>query len=278
MIGQLFQHMEARMAFISLQLFGERDLLRLLACFIMIGPFQREVDEAIDPIARPDRDLPGDERGGAHGGEGRKQILDAAPRLLDLVDEQGVRNARAFELAQCGLCQRGAGGVRIDDDDGQIDRIESDGRVIGKAGRARNIDEGEMIPHPFELHEIEFGRASPLSRFRTCIADAGASFDRSLSRNSPADVHYCFREAGFTCSGGADQRNGARLRAAHPCSPHPVFRGEDGLLVEAMFCLSRRERKGASTGSRHRLPERTYNCEMCIAVIHNIHPYLPEPV
>jgi hypothetical protein len=72
------------------------------------GALQREVDEAGDLLAFPDRDLPRDQRRDAHRLQRRREVADAAARLVDAVDEDEVRDAELVERAQRRLGERRA--------------------------------------------------------------------------------------------------------------------------------------------------------------------------
>ena len=97
MIGELLEHMPARLCFPCRDLFRDFDSPRWLARLVMKRPLEREIDEARDPVIFANRNLPCDQRGHAHRLQRREQVADAAARLVDAVDEQEVRNALLVE-------------------------------------------------------------------------------------------------------------------------------------------------------------------------------------
>jgi hypothetical protein len=97
MIGQLFQHLVARFMLALLDIAGDVDLLGILAGQIMESAFQREIDEAGDPVAVADRDLPCDQRRHAGRLERGEEVADSSARLVDPVDEDDVWDPKLVE-------------------------------------------------------------------------------------------------------------------------------------------------------------------------------------
>ena len=62
MVGELFEHLRARLDFAVVELGRNLDPLRLLPGAILERIFEGEVDKSADLLTVPDRDLPGDQR------------------------------------------------------------------------------------------------------------------------------------------------------------------------------------------------------------------------
>src|SRR5205823_12219216 len=99
-IGELLEHMRARLDLALLQLGRNFDPLGFLADAIFERALEREIDEAADLLAVPNRNLAGDERGNAHRLERGQEVAHAPVRLVDPVDEDEMRDAKLIERAQ----------------------------------------------------------------------------------------------------------------------------------------------------------------------------------
>ena len=90
MVGELFEHVGAGFDLALLELGRDFDPLGFLAGAIFERALQRQIDEAADLFAVPDRNLAGDQRRHAHRLKRREKVADAAVRLVDAVDENQV--------------------------------------------------------------------------------------------------------------------------------------------------------------------------------------------
>ena len=128
-------------------------------------PFEREIDEAADLLAVPDRNLPGDRGRHAHRLEGREQVAHPPVRLVDAVDEDEVRNAELVERAERRRGERGSRGS------GSTTTIATSAIASARAPSAAkpiepgHIEDGELVAEIFEIVEVEFGRAAALAAF-----------------------------------------------------------------------------------------------------------------
>src|SRR5258708_5284613 len=99
-VGELFQHREARFLLtVEIAAFEGYDFGSLVFA-IDEGAFQRQIDEARDQPAVPDRNLPQPPRDPRRRLQCRERLADALAGLVDLVEEQEAGNAEIFELAQ----------------------------------------------------------------------------------------------------------------------------------------------------------------------------------
>ncbi len=96
MVGQLLQHLVASFLLAALDFAGNVDLFAVLAV-VVERPLEGEVDEAGDPVAVTDRDLPGDERRNTDRLERGEEVADPTMSLVDSIDEENVRNALLVE-------------------------------------------------------------------------------------------------------------------------------------------------------------------------------------
>src|SRR5881275_370451 len=129
MVGELFEHVGPRFGFARLEIGRNVDPLGFLAGAIFERIFEREVDEAADLLAVPDRNLASDQRRYAHWLERGQQVADASMCLVDAIDEDEMRYPEFVERAQRGRCEWRSGRVRIDDDDGDISNGQSPGAI-----------------------------------------------------------------------------------------------------------------------------------------------------
>ena len=131
-IGELFQHREAGFLLaVEIAAFQRHDFGSLVLA-IDEGAFQRQIDEAGDQVAVPDRNLPQHQRNPRRRLQGRERLADALVGAIDLVEKQKARNAEILEFAQDDLKLRQLLLVGLADHDRGIDR-----RQARRACRAR---------------------------------------------------------------------------------------------------------------------------------------------
>ena len=146
-IGELFQHREAGFLLaVEIAAFQRHDFGRLVLA-IDEGAFQREIDEALDQLAVPDRNLPQHQRHARGRLQGRQRLADALVGAVDLVEKQKARNAEILELAQDDLQLRQLLLVRLADHDRGIDRRQRGAHVVRELDRAGTIDKGVAVAH-----------------------------------------------------------------------------------------------------------------------------------
>ena len=102
------------------------------------GAFQRQIDEARDQIAVPDRDLAQHQRNPRRRLQGRERLANTLVGAVDLVEEQKARNAQVFQLAQDDLKLRQLLLVGLADHDRGIDRRDRGAHVVRELDRARD--------------------------------------------------------------------------------------------------------------------------------------------
>ena len=144
-VGELFQHAEARFLLAIEVLARELDHLGRRVLLVDMGALEREVDEAGDDLARPDRNLPQHQRNARRRLQDLQRLAHALVGLVDLVEEQEARDLQLFELAQDQLQLRHLALVGLADDDGGVDRRQRRAHVVHELDRARAIDEGETV-------------------------------------------------------------------------------------------------------------------------------------
>ena len=140
MVGELFEHVGARFDLAILQVGRDFDPLGLLAGAVFERPLEREIDEAADFLAIPDRNLARDQRRDAHRLERGQEVADAAMGLVDAIDEDEVRDAELVERAKRRRGERRAGRVGVDHDDrdvGDRQRPRAIGREADRTGQSR---------------------------------------------------------------------------------------------------------------------------------------------
>ena len=91
-VGQLFQHAEARFA-LAFEMLVERHDLRGSVLLVDERAFQREIDEAGDDVVRPDRNLAQHQRHARRRLQDLQGLANALVGLVDLVQEQEAGDA-----------------------------------------------------------------------------------------------------------------------------------------------------------------------------------------
>ena len=212
-IGELLEHMEPRRLLAVEQLVGDRHLFGRLAVAELERAVERQVDEADRFLALADRDLPVDHRRDAERLQGLEQLVDAAAGLVDLVDEDDVRNAAVLELAQHRLGQRGALGLGRDHHQREVGDVERAVAVRGEADRAWAIEQHVLVAGVAEAGQVEFGGAASRAGFRARVALRGAGVDRAEAGNRSRGVQQGLCHAGLASARGPYQRDGSRTAA-----------------------------------------------------------------
>ena len=108
---------------------------------------QREIDKARDDAVLPDRNLAQQQRLVAHLLQRSRADRAGAARLVDLVDEQKMRDRQIVQPLQIGLQHLHLRGLRLAHDDGRVDAGQNVQRVLQKFDGAGAIEEGETLVH-----------------------------------------------------------------------------------------------------------------------------------
>ena len=206
-IGELFQHREPGFLLaVEIAAFQRHDFGSLVFA-IDEGAFQRQIDEARDQLAVPDRNLPQHQRDARCRLQGRERLADALVGAVDLVEKQKARDAEILELAQDDLQLRQLALVGLADHDRGIDRRNRRAHVVREFHRTRTIDEGVTVAHEArggggeaDAHLVVAGLGAGIANGSSGIDAAGAG-DRAGARQ------YCFKKCGFTALERAHQCN-----------------------------------------------------------------------
>ena len=146
-VGELFQHREPRFLFaVEIAAFETDDFGRLVLA-IDEGALQRQIDEAFDQFAVPDRNLPQHQRHARRRLQCRERLADALVGAVDLVQEQEAGNAEVLELAQDDLQLRQFLLVGFADHDRGIDGGKRGAHVMRELDRAGTIDKSVAVAH-----------------------------------------------------------------------------------------------------------------------------------
>ena len=182
-IGELFQHREAGFLLAVEIAAFQRDHFGGLVLAVDEGALQREIDEACDQVAVPDRNLPQHQRNPRRRLQGRERLADALVGAVDLVEKQKARNAEILELAQDDLELRQLFLVGLADHDRGIDRRQRGAHVVRELDRTGTIDEGVAVAHETcggggkaDAHLVVAG-------FGAGIADGGSGVDAAGTRD-----------------------------------------------------------------------------------------------
>jgi len=206
MVGELFQHGEARLL-LAVEIAGiEVDHFGGLVLAIDKGALKREIDKALDQFALPDRDLAEHQRHARGRLQHAKCLADALVGAVDLVEEQKARDFQIFELAQDDLQLRQLLLVRLADDHCGIDRGQRRAHVVRKFHRARTIDKSVAVTHEGGGRGRQRHAHLVMARLGAGIADRCAGIDAAGARNRARSRQDRFQKCGFTA-----------LERAHQC-------------------------------------------------------------
>ncbi len=169
-IGELFQHLEARFAFAILDLARKLDHFAFRMCAIDKGAFQREIHKSRHHIVFPDRYLAQQQRLVARILQHGEQRAQASARFVDLVHKQEMRNVQIVEPLQIGLQHLHLGGLRLAHHHRRIDAGQDIQRVLQKFDGAGAIEKGETFTEISCRRAIHFHAHLAGARFGARIA------------------------------------------------------------------------------------------------------------
>ncbi len=208
MVGELLEHLAALELLAVGEVGGDLLLLGFLAGPVIISPLQRDIDEAGDLLALAYRDPARDQGRFRHRLQRLEQALDRAARLIDLVDEDHVRDAELLELAQRRLGEQSAVRIGIDHHQSEVGHRRAERAVGGEADRAGRVDQRIAVAHIVVMHQVELGRAAARARLGAGVADA-----RSRPPPSPAARSRRPQKEGPRLGWSYPPRRGPRARS-----------------------------------------------------------------
>ena len=140
----------------------------------------------------PDRDMAEDQRNAARLLKGLQRLADAAVGLVDLVEEEDVRDALVLEVLEDDLQGRDLFLVGLRDNDREIDAGDHRLRLEAELDRARTIKDGELVAHVFGFGDVYLDAHLVSPGLRRGIAD-GVLFRRcalSGHRSGPREDRF----------------------------------------------------------------------------------------
>jgi hypothetical protein len=206
-IGELFQHREARFLLaVEIAAFQRNDFGGLVLA-VHEGALQREIDKAFDQIAVPDRNLPQHQRHARGRLQGGERLADALVGAVDLVQKQKTGNAEVLQLAQDDLQLRQLLLVRLADHHRGIDRRQRGAHVMRELDGAGTIDKGVTVAHESGCGGGEAHAHLVVPRLGAGIADRSSGIDAAGIPDGARSRQYRFQKCGFTALERAHQRN-----------------------------------------------------------------------
>src|SRR6266446_1456020 len=206
-IGELFQHREAGFLLaVEIATFEGYDFGSLVFA-IDEGAFQRQIDEARDQFAVPDRNLPQHQRNPRCRLQCRERLADALVGPVDLVEKQKARDAEIFQFAQDDLKLRQLFLVGFAYHHGGIDRRDCPAHVVCEFYRTWAIDEGVAVAHEIGRGGGEADAHLVVAGLGAGVADGGSGIDAAGAGNCARARQYCFKKCGFTALEWAHQRD-----------------------------------------------------------------------
>ena len=243
-IGQLLQHGEARFLLMRGERIGNcHDLARRMLA-IDVSALQREIDEAGDDVVLPDGDLAQHQRLGARRLQHRHDVAHPRLGLVDLVDEEEMRNAAILELLEDELQRRHLLLVRLAHHHRGVAGGERIRRVGLEFDRAWAIEEGEAVAEKIDGGDVELDAHAVMARLRRGIAHRIAVGHRPLAGDGAGARQYGFEKCRFSAEIGANQCDAAgaagwlALRVAHdllPCGYDAARKAPDAPPAQALM-------------------------------------------
>ena len=163
-VGELLQHGEARLLLQRRERVGNGHHLARRMLAIDVGALERQIDEAGDDVVLPDRDLAKHERLTARRLQHRHDVAHARLGLVDLVDEEEMRNAAILELLEDELQRRHLLLVGLAHHDRRVAGGERVGGVGLELDRARAIEEGETVAEKIDGRRVELDAHAVMAR------------------------------------------------------------------------------------------------------------------
>jgi hypothetical protein len=209
-IGELFQHRKARLLLAGGIFALDRHDLAFGGFAIDEGALEREIDEALDDVVLPDRNLAQYERHARRGLQERERLAHALVGLIDLVDEDEAGNLAVFQLAHDQLQLRQLALVGLADDDRGIDRRECGAHVLSEFDRAGAIEKRIGVAEKFSRGDGELHAHAVGAGFGRGVAHGRAGFDGTGALYGAGAFEDRFEEGGLAGLKGADKRDAAR--------------------------------------------------------------------
>src|SRR6185437_11846279 len=206
-IGKLFQHREPGFLLAVEVAAFQGDDFGSLVFAVDKGALQRQVDEARDQIAAPDRNLPQHQRNSRSRLQRRERLADALVGAVDLVEKEKARDTEVLELAQDDLKLRQLAFVGLADHDGGIHRRDRGAHVVREFDRAGTIDEGIFVPHETGGGGGETDAHLVVARLGAGVADGSSGIDAAGFGNGASARQDSFKKCGFSA-----------LKRAHQCN------------------------------------------------------------
>ena len=232
MIGERFQHGEAR-GFLAIgHVAVERNDFRGGVLLVDKGAFQREIDKAADDLAGKCRDLPQDQFGSGGALQQIEHVVHTGIGLVDFVQEKQPRDFLLLKLTQDELELWNFFLVHFADDHRDIDRRQHRTHVMDEFDRAGTIEKCVGVAHEVRGGDRELDAHAVIARFLAAVADRVAGFDTALARNGASAGEDRFEQCRLAALEGTDQRDTAgsgRTRCViavccHDCLPAPARR------------------------------------------------------
>src|SRR4051812_1562938 len=206
-IGELLQHREAGLL-LAIEIAAlKRDHFGGLVLAVNERALQREIDEALDQLILPDRDLAQHKRHARGGLEHLERLADALVGAVDLVEEQETRDLQLLQLAQDDLKLRQLLLVGFADYDCGIDRGQRGAHVVGKFDGTGTIEEGVAVAHETRGDGSQPDGHLVMTSLWRGVADGGSGIDAAGARDCAGSCHDRFEKCGFTALERAHQRD-----------------------------------------------------------------------
>ena len=157
------------------------------------GAFQRQIDEARDQIAVPDRNLPQHQRNSRRRLQRRQRLADALVGAVDLVEKQKARDAEILEFAQDELKLRQLFLVGLADHHRGIDGRQRGAHVVREFDGTGTIDKGVAVAHEARRGGGEADAHLVAAGLRAGVADGSSGIDAAGARDRAGARQYRFK-------------------------------------------------------------------------------------
>ena len=209
-IGQFLQQILARLFVAVPHVGGDFDQRGFLAGFVGIRPFGNEIDIAFDIVAVPDRNMAQNQRLLGHALKRFQHVLHRNMGMIDLVDEDHVRDVVFAKEMQQGSDHQRAVGIRIDDDDCYVGDHQGAARLALELDRPRAIQKSPAFAEKFGMGGGNFDAHFAAARFRGGIAHGGPVLHVAAAMDRAAGVQQGFEQGRLAAEIGSN--NGGATR------------------------------------------------------------------
>ncbi len=223
-VGQLLQHLEARLRLALLDARRHLDHLRLRLGAVDEGALQRQIDEAGGDAVLPDRDLPQHQRPRACRLQRGENVAHLRVEGIDLVEEEKARDAAVLELLEDQLQGGHALGIWLAHHHGRVAARQRQRALVLELDGAGTVDEGEGVAEEADVGDVELHAHAVIAGLARGIADRVLVGNLALPRHRARAGKDGFQKCGLAGEIRPNQCDAAGAAAGQARGlPHEVL-------------------------------------------------------